>query len=393
MKDDASPFSPSFKALLGINFLVWFAGYQVFPLIPLHLRSLGAGLAESGHFSALLTVGTATGALLMGRLGDRVGQARLLRFCGLLVCLMLASYPLMKSPLVFLIAAPFHGLIWAGMKTSAMGLAASLLPENDRVKGISLFGLSGALGVSLGPMTGLALEPIIHFGPLLGILSACFLIPALAPGLPKTDHSSLKASAAGPWPGKVLLPMALLLLAWGFAQGSLPPYSPQEAKFLGMGWPAALLTLHAVGMLISRGAFGFLSHGITPQRALPFLGGGGLLAMLCLGLLPGGLYRHMIGGLIFGGCMGLAHSLLFAEAVRKSGARHGEGVGLMYLAYESGMGIGAAAIGQVMEVASRQFNPGVGFRVGWLAAGMLLLVSMGVQAAQCRKQTKVGVGN
>ena len=60
-----------FLGLLGLNTLVWFAGYQVFAIVPLHLRGMGASLAGSGRFAAFLTLGTASGALLMGRLGDR----------------------------------------------------------------------------------------------------------------------------------------------------------------------------------------------------------------------------------------------------------------------------------------------------------------------------------
>ena len=46
-------------------------------------------------------------------------------------------------------------------------------------------------------------------------------------------------------------------------------------------------------------------------------------------LLPGGLLRHALGGALFGACLGLSHTLLFAEASARCGPRRTEAVGLI----------------------------------------------------------------
>lgn len=365
--------SPAFRLLLGLNFLLWFAGYQVFPVVPLHLRDLGASLAESGRFAAFLTVGTATGALLLGRLGDRIGAAKMLRTSSLGLTLLLLAYAFPHRPWPFLLMAPLHGLLWAGMKTSAMSLAAQTLRPEQRTVGLSWFGLSGALGVALGPLAGLSVLPLLGFPLQILLTAAVFAFIGLGPSPRVTDvHAEARAQAA--WPGRAILVPGILLLAWGFPQGTLAPFSAQEAKWLGQGWVSALLTCFALGMLCSRSVFGLLGRGMAPMRLLPTLLAGGILAMAALGFLPGALLRHMIGGFLFGASLGLAHTLLFAQAMARSGPRRGEAVGLMYLAYEMGMGLGAATVGPAMEAAARRWNPAQGFRTGWvLAAAPLLL--------------------
>ena len=43
-------FGPSFVALWWFYFLSFVAGFLLFPVVPLHLRALGAAIAESGRF-------------------------------------------------------------------------------------------------------------------------------------------------------------------------------------------------------------------------------------------------------------------------------------------------------------------------------------------------------
>lgn len=377
---------PAFRRLLAINFLVWFAGYQVFPVIPLHLRELGASLAGSGRFAAFLTLGTATGALLLGRLADRIGAARLLRAAAGGLALLFVGYGFLPAVWPFLLAAPLHGLLWAGMKTSAMSLAAQALPPEHRTTGLSWFGLSGALGVALGPLAGLALLPLAGFRLQIIGTAAAFAFIALGSGLrSETAHEAPAPDA--PWPGRLILAPLLLIFAWGNPQGALPPFSAQEARFLGLGWTSALLTAFALGMLAARTAFGTLGRGISPRRMLPWLCLGGIAAMLGLALAPGALVRHLMGGAVFGASLGLAHTLLFAEAVDRAGARRGEAVGLMYLAYELGMGLGAALGGQCMELVAHRAGLGAGFRAGWALGALPLLIILPIALRRARRDT------
>ena len=138
-------------------------------------------------------------------------------------------------------------------------------------------------------------------------------------------------------------------------------------------------------MLASRALFSALGRGLKPARLLPWLMAGGLAALGTLALAPGALGRHMAGGALFGASLGLSHTLLFAWAVDLGGPRRGEAVGLMYLAYEAGMGLSAALVGQAMDAAARAWGEGTGFRAGWALGGLLILLALPLALVQARR--------
>ena len=88
-------FTRPFLILWAFYFLVFAAGYQLFPVVPLHLRDLGASLAESGRFQTAFMLGSGIGSLFTGPLGDRLGPRRVLRLSSLLLVLILAAYALL----------------------------------------------------------------------------------------------------------------------------------------------------------------------------------------------------------------------------------------------------------------------------------------------------------
>ncbi len=79
-------------------FLVFAAGYQLFPVVPLHLRDLGANLAESGRFQTAFMLGSGFGALFTGPMGDRLGPRRVLRVASLAVVGILGRPSISRDP-------------------------------------------------------------------------------------------------------------------------------------------------------------------------------------------------------------------------------------------------------------------------------------------------------
>lgn len=361
-----------FVLLWTFYFLVFAAGYQLFPVVPLHLRDMGASLAESGRFQTAFMLGSGFGSLFTGPLGDRLGQRRVLRGASLFLVVILATYALLQVRWAFYLLAPAHGVLWSALRTSAIAKVGGILAPEHRAQGLSLFGLSGPGGVALGPLVGLWLLPHLGFAWMLAILAGVFaVLHGLIGSLPKDRPREGAPPAAFRWPARaVWAPVALLLLV-GLGFGPMPPYSAQEAKALGMAWPAAFLTSFALGMMGLRALLGLTGMGRRPVALLlPMLALTALGALL-LAALPGGTGRHVAAGLTYGAGYGLVHTLLFMHIIDISPPdQRGAGVGALFFAFDVGTALGALGLGWVME--------GAGFRLGWALGAVLLVLALPV---------------
>lgn len=349
-------------------FCLFAVGYQLYPVLPLHLRDLGASLAESGRFMALFMIGSGAGALFTGPLGDRLGPRRVMMGASLLCGAFFLAYAFITSPGWLMGLAPLHGVVWSALRTSGISKAGSLLPEEGRAEGLSLFGLASPGGVALGPLVGLFLFPRLGIKPHMLILAAGFLGEALLARALPPDHPSEShpPSALLQRPEPWLWPAAALLFLLALSYGPMPPYAAQEAKALHMAWPAALLTCFALGMVGLRLLLGSTGLGRNPLRLMPWMLALAAAGNLLLAFLPGGLPRHILGALIYGAGYGMTHTLVFTAALGKARPeKRGAGVGLLYASFDAGSALGAWGIGHLMEAWS--------FRAGW-AAGTLALV-------------------
>src|SRR5664279_946029 len=149
-----------FVILCTFYFLVFAAGYQLFPVVPLHLRDLGASLAESGRFQTAFMLGSGFGSLFTGPLGDRLGQRR------------------------------------SALRTGSMAKVGGILAPENRAQGLSLFGLAGPGGVALGPLAGLWLLPHLGFAWMLVILALVFaVLHVLIGSLPRETAQEVAPAA------------------------------------------------------------------------------------------------------------------------------------------------------------------------------------------------------
>ena len=365
-----------FALLWTFYFLVFAAGYQLFPVVPLHLRDLGASLAESGRFQTAFMLGSGFGSLFTGPLGDRLGQRRVLRVASLALVVILGAYALLTVRWVFYVLAPVHGVLWSALRTGSMAKVGGILAPEHRAQGLSLFGLAGPGGVALGPLAGLWLLPHLGFAWMLVILALAFavlhvLIGSL-PREPARERTQEVAPAAiFQLPQRSVWGPLSLLLFLGLSFGPMPPYSAQEAKALGMAWPSALLTCFAIGMMGMRAVLGLTGMGRRPVALLPWMLALAALGSLLLTFLPGGTSRHLTAGLVYGAGYGMVHTLVFMHIIETSRPeRRGAAMGALFFAFDVGTALGALALGWVMEQG--------GFRWGWGTGALMLVLAIPV---------------
>lgn len=402
---DASPeiprprlFTRAFVLLSVFYFTVFLAGYQLFPIVPLHLRSLGADLAESGRFMSAFTLGSAVGSLFTGPLGDRLGQRRVLRGASLLMVAFFAAYAFIDRPehrWLFYVLAPIHGLVWSGLRTATVAKAGAMLSPEIRAEGMSFFGMSSPLGIAVGPLLGLLLWPILGFRWMLIVLGAIYIaLHVLIKSLPKEPAEHRRRDALFQWPERAVLWPALLLFGIGVSFGPVPPYSAQEAKFLHLAMPSAFLTSLALGIVGLRLVLGLTGLGKRPIRMLAPMLGVTVAGMAMLALLPGGTGRHILAGLVYGAGYGMVHTLMFMYMIdRAQPDRRGVAVGVLYFSYDLGQAAGALLLGWAMERLGGHWGLEVGYRAGWGLAALAVVGCLLVAPRILRTRPQVPLAN
>jgi len=366
-------------------FLVFAAGYQLFPVVPLHLRDLGASLAESGRFQTAFMLGSGFGALFTGPLGDRLGPRRVLRVASLAVVGILVIYALVRVRWVFYLLAPVHGLLWSALRTASIAKVGGILAVEHRAQGLSVFGLTGPGGVAVGPLVGLWLMPHLGFTWMLVLLAGVFvLLHALIGTLPQEATREIEGTVFQ-WPDRSVWGTVAVMMLVGLSFGPMPPYSAQEAKALGSAWPAAFLTCFALGMMAVRGLLALTGMGRRPVALLPAMAALTAIGYGLLAFLPGGLGRHLIAGLVYGGGYGMVHTLTLTHLMETTPPeRRGAAVGAFFFAFDAATAMGALGLGWVMEQG--------GFRRGWAIGTGLMALSIPVARHIIRKRPPLTTG-
>jgi len=348
-------------------FLVFAAGYQLFPVVPLHLRDLGANLAESGRFQTAFMLGSGFGALFTGPMGDRLGPRRVLRVASLAVVGILVVYSLLKVRWVFYLLAPVHGLLWSALRTASISKVGGILPLEHRAKGLSIFGLTGPGGVAVGPLVGLWLMPRLGFTWMLLLLAGVFAGLHLLIGSLPLEASREPEGPMFQWPDRAVWGPVAVMMLLGLSFGPMPPYSAQEAKALGLAWPSAFLTCFALGMMSMRGLLALTGMGRRPVALLPGMAAVTALGYAMLAFLPGGLARHLTAGLVYGAGYGMVHTLMLTHVMETTPPeRRGAATGAFFFAFDAATALGSLGLGWIMEH--------FGFRWGWaIGVGLMAL--------------------
>jgi len=370
--------SPAFVLVCSITFLTFVAAFQLFPTVPLRLLELGARREQTGLFMSVFTAGSACGALFTGPLGDRLGHRRLMVVSTLLFALCVGLYGFIGQRWwLFAVLALPHGIVWSGLLTTTMPILGEVLPEEHRAAGISLYGLASPGGVIFGPMAGLAFFHRFGFPAMAFTLAGIFLvIGVLAFRLPKDRKDRGHHHPHIQFPGGVMLAPCAVLFATALGYGSLGTFTAQEILKLGQDKPWMFLTCMAIGMVGLRILVSRTGFGERPLRWLPLMLWMAFAGLAGLALLPGGLMRHAASALLYGAGYSMMYTLVNLYVLaRVQPDRRGAAFGMMLFSFDSGIGLGAFFIGQIIGRSEAHFGAAA-FRMGWGTAALAGLAAV-----------------
>lgn len=386
-------FTRHFVLVCALTFITFFAAFQLFPVVPLRLRELGASLAETGRFMTAFTAGSALGALFTGPLGDRVGQRRMIVLCAFGFAAFMGAYGLITARGWFYVLAVPHGIVWSGLLTATMATMGGILPADRRADGLSLYGLASPGGAMLGPVIGVALFSHFGFGAI--TVSNAILFSGLGLLGTTLPPDRLQAESAPTWraPEPIMLAPCLVLFFSALGYGVLGSYTVQEAMDLGFGTvripgigtlslASAFLSLMSLGMVLVRIGMSIVGFGKRPVAMLPWMLGAATLGLAMLAWMPGGLARHGLSALLYGGGYSMMHTLVSTYVLHVvHPERRGTAFGATLFSFDMGIGLGNLLLGMVIG--------SMGYRWGWALAALSHAIAMPLAFRLSRHDARV----
>jgi len=134
---------------------LWATGSGVIlPVLPLHIRSLGAGLSETGVILAAFAVGAVLGNLPGGAVIARFGKRRAMLASVLFEVVLAASivfiqHPWALAPVLLLLGAS-HTVFFL----ARLAYFREVVPTHRRGRALSFLGGEARMGTSIGPVIG-----------------------------------------------------------------------------------------------------------------------------------------------------------------------------------------------------------------------------------------------
>ena len=364
---------PLLTRALGLYFVSAFGSmtsfYLLLAVVPLYATSAGAGRVGAGLTTGALMLATVAAELmtpaLLARLGYRVVLAAGLVLLGAPALALIRPAGLATILAVCLV----RGIGLAILVVAGGSLVASLVPPARRSEGFGLLGVVAGVPAVLALPAGVWLAARVGYAPVfvagaLAALACLAVMPAL-PGRLVGAGSPVGVLEGLRTPGQ--LRPALVFLLTAMATGIVVTFLPLAARDSGHLAALALLA-NTTAMTAARWSAG--RFGATRDQARLLIGGTavGAIGVAMLALLANSA-AVAAGAVLLGIGFGVAQNASLTIMFDRATPAGYDMVSAMYnLAYDAGMGLGAAGFG---AVAVR-----IGYPGAFALTGALMLVAL-----------------
>ncbi len=351
--------------MLCLSTMLFFTSFNlIIPELPDFLTKMG-GADYKGYIISLFTLTAGLSRPFSGKLADTIGRLPVMIF-GALVCFVSSLlYPFATTIFAFFLLRFFHGMSTGFKPTATTAYIADIVPAQRRGEAMGLIGLFNSMGMAIGPFLGskiaasLGLDILFYISSAMGLLSV-LVLAGMKETLPKKQSFSPKLLAIKP--NEIIdpkvLPAAVVMLFTTFSFGAILTLIPDFSIHIGLA-PAdkgiffSVYTLSSFGI---RFLAGKISDKIKRTHLLKVSTTLIALAMIYLSTVTS-YSELLIAGALFGISVGINSPTAFAWTIDLSNEKHrGRGMATLYIALETGIGIGAYSSGSIFDNNAANFK-------------------------------------
>ena len=377
----------SFLNICASNFLMFYAFYLVFPVLPLYIiEQFKVSSTITGLVLSTYMVGSLLCRPFAGYLVDTFSRKPLYLVTFALFTCVFAGYLVAITLSLLALTRLVHGLSFGLVTTASNTIAVDVLPSSRRGEGIGYFGVATNIAFALGPMTGVLVFENYGFNAVF-MVSLVISLVGLLLALPLKIQ--VKRPKEGARPISLdrffltnAIPQFLCLVVIGFSYGPVINYITLYGKEIGIsGSVGYFYAFLALGLIISRLFSGKLIDKGYLTRLI--LAGTVILTFTfaILGLFPNPVVffaaAFFIG--LGNGMVCPSYQNLFVNMARHN--QRGTASSTYLSAWDVGIGLGILSGGYIAE----KFSYGVVFVMSSLGIALSLLLFHKVGAPHYEK--------
>ncbi len=348
-------YTPAFWAMALAN-LCHTASFSAFFLLPLYILDHGGRQDDIGIIMGVFALASALCRPWISSMIDRIGRKRSYTLGSILMVAAPFLYLALDEPLaagypIFLLLRVIHGVGLAICFTAVFTFMADILPQDRLNEGIGMFGISGLLGIAIGPV--LAETVLRHFD-----YAGLFMVAGGLAAVALVAHQPLRES--GPqqavtrrttffslFKREKFIVVGLLAFLFGIGLAGTGNFVAPLAEHRGLGYVSVYFFCYSGGAIAIRFIGGRLADDLGERTLLPYTI---LLYMAGIFLLPITYNQFLlcIAGLLSGTGHGLLFPLLNTMAVRdEPGEIRGKATGIFTGGIDTGLFAGSLVLGYI----------------------------------------------